>query len=177
VLAEPTSAQGFEWVWRLTFLVFSGVKLWTYRLLAAVVAVPAALLWGVVFAVVSVLYIWVLAPLIRLLEFDFYIIKRVSFLKRVLCLYCENESKFNKRFFLSRTNTTSYKPPFSVSLFIACGCRYMDASAADAVEAAVKANAIFPDHTTQLRPLRRKKRRERGSGRRPADSGGGTTAA
>jgi len=78
VLAEPAAAQGFEWVWRLTFLVFSGTKLWVYRLLAAVLAVPAALIWGVVFALTSALYIYVGAPLIRLLEFDFYIVKRVS---------------------------------------------------------------------------------------------------
>ncbi len=78
VLAEPDNAQGFEVVYRVAFLVFTRSKLWFYRLLSALVAVPAALVWAAVFAVVTVLYVWVASPLIRLLEFDFYLIRRVS---------------------------------------------------------------------------------------------------
>lgn len=77
MLAEPDTAQGFEWVWRLAFVLFSRGKLWIYRLLAAVVAIPCALLWAVVFAFVTVLYVWVLTPIIKLVEFAFYLVKRV----------------------------------------------------------------------------------------------------
>lgn len=77
MLAEPNSTQGFDGVWKLAFIVFSQTKLWLYRLLAAVVAVPASILWGLVFAVVTVLYVWVLSPAIKLFEFDIYLCKRV----------------------------------------------------------------------------------------------------
>merc|ERR1711950_63432 len=31
VLAEPKAAQGFEWVWRLSFVLFSQTKEWLYK--------------------------------------------------------------------------------------------------------------------------------------------------
>merc|ERR1719489_425824 len=43
VLAEPLSAQGFEPIWRLTFVLFTQVKLWLSRIASALLAVPAAL--------------------------------------------------------------------------------------------------------------------------------------
>ena len=78
VLAEPAHSQGIEGVWRLAFLVFGGAKLWVYRIVAAVVALPLALLWGAVFGFVTVFHVWFGAPAIRLLEFVFYVVRRVS---------------------------------------------------------------------------------------------------
>ena len=49
VLAEPDTAQGFDAVWKLAYVVFSQTKCWLYRILAAVVAIPAAIFWGIVF--------------------------------------------------------------------------------------------------------------------------------
>ena len=49
VLAEPDTAQGFDGVWKLAYVVFTQTKLWLYRLVGAAVAIPAAIFWGVVF--------------------------------------------------------------------------------------------------------------------------------
>ena len=79
VLAEPSAAQGFEWVWKLAFVVFSQTKSWFYKLFSAVVAVPAALMWAIVFALVTVVYIWIVSPALRLFDLSLAIVKRVSF--------------------------------------------------------------------------------------------------
>ena len=78
MLAEPNAAQGFEWVWKLAFVVFSQTKSWFYKLFAAVVAVPAALIWAVVFALVTVVYIWIVSPALRLFDLNLAIFRRVS---------------------------------------------------------------------------------------------------
>merc|ERR1712018_828605 len=38
VIAEPKAAHGFDPIWRLSFILFSQTKLWTYRVLAAILA-------------------------------------------------------------------------------------------------------------------------------------------
>merc|ERR1712001_79824 len=77
VLAEPNAAQGFEWVWKLAFVVFSQTKSWFYKLFSAVVAIPAALMWAVVFALVTVVYIWIVSPALRLFDLSLAIFRRV----------------------------------------------------------------------------------------------------
>ncbi len=86
VLAEPAAAQGFEWVWKVAFVVFSQTKGWFYKLFAALVAIPASLMWAVVFAAVSVLYIWVLSPALRLFDLTLAIVRRVSYISPGLAL-------------------------------------------------------------------------------------------
>jgi len=77
VLAEPSAAQGFEWVWKLAFVVFSQTKSWFYKLFSAIVAIPAALMWAVVFALVTVVYIWIISPALRLFDLSLAIFRRV----------------------------------------------------------------------------------------------------
>jgi len=77
VLAEPLSAQGFEPIWRLTFVLFTQVKLWLYRILSALLAVPAALVWAMVFALVSVVHVWIIAPALKLFDFKVAVVRRV----------------------------------------------------------------------------------------------------
>jgi len=77
VLAEPMAAQGFEWVWKLTFVIFSQTKSWLYKIFAAVIAIPASLMWALVFALVTVLYVWVISPALRLLDLILAISRRV----------------------------------------------------------------------------------------------------
>jgi len=77
VLAEPRAAQGFDWVWRLAFVVFSQTKLWIYKIFAALVAVPVSILWAVVFAAITVLYVWIIAPALRLVDLSLAIIKKI----------------------------------------------------------------------------------------------------
>jgi len=77
VLAEPSAAQGFDWVWRLAFVVFSQTKSWFYKIMAAVVAVPISIMWAVVFAAITVIYIWIISPALRLLDLKLAIVRRV----------------------------------------------------------------------------------------------------
>merc|ERR1712203_1224909 len=55
VIAEPKAAHGFDPIWRLSFILFSQTKLWTYRILAALLAAPLSILWGLLFSILSVL--------------------------------------------------------------------------------------------------------------------------
>ena len=78
VLAEPGSTHGLDPVWQISFVIFSQTKLWLYRIFAALVAVPAALLWALVFSLITVVYVWILAPALRLFELMVAIARRVS---------------------------------------------------------------------------------------------------
>merc|ERR1712113_835571 len=40
VLAEPSSAHGFDPLWRLSFILFSQTKLWLYRIFSAILISP-----------------------------------------------------------------------------------------------------------------------------------------
>lgn len=79
VLGEPDATQGFEGAYRLSYGLFQFVRFWVYRILMAVVAIPLALVWGVVFALLSVFSVWVLTPTFRVVEVAFYFFHRVSF--------------------------------------------------------------------------------------------------
>merc|ERR1712045_382498 len=77
VLAEPAAAQGFEWVWKLAFVLFSQTKLWIYKILSAVVALTLALIWALVFALLTVVHVWILSPALRLLDLILAVVKKV----------------------------------------------------------------------------------------------------
>merc|ERR1712226_1202787 len=68
VIAEPKAAHGFDPIWRLSFILFSQTKLWTYRILAAILAAPLSILWGLLFSILSVLYVWIIRPVMRIVE-------------------------------------------------------------------------------------------------------------
>ena len=78
VLAEPSSAHGFDPLWRLSFILFSQTKLWLYRLVSAVLVLPLSVLWAVIFALFTIVYVWVLRPVIKIVEVVFAVFKRVS---------------------------------------------------------------------------------------------------
>ena len=78
VLAEPGSTHGLDPVWQISFVIFSQTKLWLYRIFAALVAVPAALVWALVFSLITVIYVWILAPALRLFELGVAVMRRVS---------------------------------------------------------------------------------------------------
>merc|ERR1712024_389901 len=77
VLAEPSSAHGFDPLWRLSFILFSQTKLWLYRLLSALLVLPLSLLWAVIFALFTILYVWVVRPVIKIVEVVFAVFKKV----------------------------------------------------------------------------------------------------
>merc|ERR1712029_1071060 len=74
VLAEPSSAHGFDPLWRLSFILFSQTKLWLYRIFSAILILPLSIVWAVIFALFTILYVWVLRPVIKLIEVMFAVV-------------------------------------------------------------------------------------------------------
>merc|ERR1712216_352360 len=83
VIAEPKAAHGFDPIWRLSFILFSQTKLWTYRVLAALLAAPLCIL--------SVLYVWIIRPVMRIVETLLAIFRRfwVVLLNATLAPVCD----------------------------------------------------------------------------------------
>ncbi|KAM8891432.1 caveolin-2 isoform 1-T1 [Spinachia spinachia] len=65
VIAEPASAHSFDKVWVGSHAAFELVKFLLYRVLSALLAVPAAFILGLVFAVLSCIHIWLVMPAIQ----------------------------------------------------------------------------------------------------------------
>lgn len=76
IIGEPDAAQGFDGAYRLAFGLFSFVRFWVYRLLAVILAVPLALIWAVVFALLTLVSVWLLTPAFRVLDIAFYFVHR-----------------------------------------------------------------------------------------------------
>lgn len=77
VLAEPDSDHGFDSIWGLAFLVFSGTKLWVYRIISAFLAIPCGILWGFLFSILTLLNIWLITPMLRTFDVLMHILHRV----------------------------------------------------------------------------------------------------
>jgi hypothetical protein len=77
VLAEPASTQGFDAIWKISFILFTHSRLWLYKIISAFVAFPAALFWGFVFSVITVFYVWLIAPALRIFDLGVSIIRRL----------------------------------------------------------------------------------------------------
>ncbi|KAH7986491.1 hypothetical protein HPB51_026657 [Rhipicephalus microplus] len=77
VLAEPDASHGFDGAWKLTYLVFSTTRLWCYRLLAALLALPCGLTWGLLFSLLSLVHVWLLTPALRVLDVFLHVVHRV----------------------------------------------------------------------------------------------------
>ena len=79
VMGEVDAAQGFDGVYRLSVGVFEFVRFWFYRLIMPIVAVPFAIIWAVIFGILTLLSVWVFTPAFRVLDIVFYFVHRVSF--------------------------------------------------------------------------------------------------
>ncbi|XP_029012112.1 caveolin-2 [Betta splendens] len=66
VLAEPSTPRTFDRVWLYSTVGFERTRVWTYRCLTLLFAVPFALLCGIFLAVLACLHVWFLAPCIQL---------------------------------------------------------------------------------------------------------------
>jgi len=77
VLGEPDPTHGFEFVWRLTYLLFNATRFWCYRILAAFLAIPFALLWAVVFAFLNIGTVWCFTPSLRIFDIVIHHLHRV----------------------------------------------------------------------------------------------------
>jgi caveolin 1 len=77
ILAETDSTQGFEFIWRLTFLIFTTVRLWLYRIVAGVIAIPLALIWAVIFSFINVFVVWIFTPSLKIFDLILHHVHRV----------------------------------------------------------------------------------------------------
>ncbi|KAM4740165.1 caveolin-2-like [Anableps anableps] len=67
VIAEPPSVRSFDKVWLWSHALFEVSRLWCYRVISLVLAVPVSLTAGLLFAVLSCLHIWLIMPCVQLL--------------------------------------------------------------------------------------------------------------
>ncbi|XP_059146746.1 caveolin-3-like [Physella acuta] len=83
IFAEPhQTVYSFDSVWALSICVFNGTKLWSYRVLTLVCAVPLAVFWGLHFGLLSCCTIWCCRPLTKACEINFSCLK--AFLQIIL---------------------------------------------------------------------------------------------
>ncbi|KAG9353257.1 hypothetical protein JZ751_017833 [Albula glossodonta] len=66
VIAEPPSVRSFDKVWLWSHALFEVSRLWFYRLISLLLAVPLALIAGVLFALLSCIHIWLIMPCVQL---------------------------------------------------------------------------------------------------------------
>lgn len=65
VFAEPEGMHSLDPVWRYSYLTFFNSKFWCYRIITLICAVPAAILWGIYFALLTFTHIWCVVPCIK----------------------------------------------------------------------------------------------------------------
>ncbi|XP_067881890.1 caveolin-2-like [Heterodontus francisci] len=66
VIAEPSSIHSFDKVWAWSNVSFEVCKLWSYRILSLLCAIPVSILTGCLFSLVTCLHIWCLTPCVRM---------------------------------------------------------------------------------------------------------------
>jgi len=85
ILAEPDTNHSFDCAWRLTYRTFSCSRCVIYKFVALLFAIPCALIWGIVFALLAVLNIWAVVPAARALTIPaIWIAKAWNFIIRSL---------------------------------------------------------------------------------------------
>uniref|UniRef100_UPI0037E7C4AA caveolin-2-like n=1 Tax=Semicossyphus pulcher TaxID=241346 RepID=UPI0037E7C4AA len=77
VIAEPPSVRSFDKVWLWSHALFEVVRLWCYRFISLLLAVPLSLAAGLLFAVLSCLHIWLIMPCVQLLLINMHWIRTV----------------------------------------------------------------------------------------------------
>ncbi|XP_028439511.1 caveolin-2 [Perca flavescens] len=66
VLAEPATPRSIEQVWFYSVVGFERARIWTYRCLSLLLAVPLALLCGISLAILACLHVWFVVPCVQL---------------------------------------------------------------------------------------------------------------
>ncbi|XP_053173482.1 caveolin-2 [Scomber japonicus] len=66
VLAEPATPRSIDQVWFYSIVGFEKARIWSYRCLSLLFAVPFALLCGIFLAVLACLHVWFVVPCIQL---------------------------------------------------------------------------------------------------------------
>ncbi|XP_071190697.1 caveolin-2-like [Salvelinus alpinus] len=77
VIAEPPSVRSFDKVWLWSYALFEVSRLWCYRLISLLLAVPVSLVAGILFAVLSCLHIWLIMPCMQLFLINMHWVQTV----------------------------------------------------------------------------------------------------
>jgi len=77
IIGEPDPTHGFEFIWRLTFLIFNVTRFWVYRFVAAILAIPFALFWAIIFAFINISTIWCCTPSLRVFDLLLHYVHRI----------------------------------------------------------------------------------------------------
>jgi hypothetical protein len=67
IYGEPDTTHSWDCVWRLTFRIFSWTRCFFYRLFALLLAIPSAIIFGLLFALLTVINIFACVPIGRAL--------------------------------------------------------------------------------------------------------------
>ncbi|XP_054639586.1 caveolin-2 [Dunckerocampus dactyliophorus] len=65
VIAEPASVRSGDRVWIWSHALFEVSRVWIYRMVTVLLAIPMSLLSGILFAVLSCIHIWMIGPCIQ----------------------------------------------------------------------------------------------------------------
>jgi len=77
IIAEPEETSfSFDGVWLLSYKVFTNTKLWTYRIVTLLCAIPASFCWGVYFACLAFCTIWCWIPGLKTYEIEMNCVSR-----------------------------------------------------------------------------------------------------
>ncbi|XP_073732316.1 caveolin-2 [Misgurnus anguillicaudatus] len=65
VIAEPLSVRSGDRVWIWSHALFEASRVWFYRIITTLLAVPVSIIAGVLFAVLAFIHIWFLTPCVQ----------------------------------------------------------------------------------------------------------------
>ncbi|KAG5835763.1 hypothetical protein ANANG_G00247460 [Anguilla anguilla] len=77
VIAEPPSVRSFDKVWLWSHALFEVSRIWFYRIISLLLAVPLALIAGVLFALLSCLHIWLIMPCVQLFLINMHWVRTI----------------------------------------------------------------------------------------------------
>jgi hypothetical protein len=113
VIGEPDPTHGFEFVWRLTYLLFNATRFWFYRIIAAIIAIPLALLWALIFAFINLATIWLITPSLRIFDILLHYTHRIwsGIVRTVLDPFFSSGALLFNNIRQRRENLTIDSPP------------------------------------------------------------------
>ncbi|XP_027135675.1 caveolin-1 isoform X2 [Larimichthys crocea] len=76
VIAEPDGLHSLDFMWKVSYHTFTQTRRWIYRFFTLILGFPLSLIWGLQFACLSFLHIWIVTPCLRTIQFNFYCLVR-----------------------------------------------------------------------------------------------------
>ncbi|XP_037535274.1 caveolin-2 [Nematolebias whitei] len=65
VIAEPVSVRSGDRVWIWSHALFEVCKVWIYRIVSVLLAIPMSVLSGLLFAILNCFHVWLVSPCIQ----------------------------------------------------------------------------------------------------------------